>query len=204
MQSRRELLRVRAFGAGIRPLICNLGSMNHVYRLVLLTICISAAAAAATSPAGPVVGDPAPDFQVTTFDGTKLSLRDFKGQVLVLNFWATWCSPCRRELPLLNSYYRLRKDAGLRILAVTTEDSLPLRDLTPLSAHLAIPMARQFKGKYGPRDAVPTNYIIDRDGILRYAKAAEFTLDDLNAILIPLLSAPVSSQLAPQQSVQTR
>ena len=78
---------------------------------------------------------------------------------------------------------------------MTTEDSLPLSDLKPLAAHLAIPMAREFRGGYGPPKAVPTNYIIDRDGILRYAKAGALTLDDLNEILIPLLRAPVSAKL---------
>jgi cytochrome c biogenesis protein CcmG, thiol:disulfide interchange protein DsbE len=60
---------------------------------------------------------------------------------------------------------------------------------------LAIPMAREFKGGYGPPTAVPTNFVIDRDGILRYAKAGAFALDDLNEILIPLLTAPVSTEL---------
>ena len=48
-------------------------------------------------------------FHVTTFDGDKLSRADFKGQVLLLNFWATWCGPCKKELPLLEGYYRARQ-----------------------------------------------------------------------------------------------
>ena len=169
--------------------------MIHRYRLAMVVIIVAGALPALAAPPGPVLGMAAPDFHVRTFDGTTLSLSDFRGQVLVLNFWATWCEPCRTELPLLNSYYRLRKEAGLRVLAVTTEDSLPLSDLKPLAAHLAIPMAREFRGDYGPPKAVPTNYIIDRDGILRYAKAGAFSLDDLNAILIPLLKAPDSAEL---------
>src|SRR5476649_1084842 len=107
--------------------------MIHRYRLALVLACLTGAVPALAAPAGPVVGKLAPDFHVTTFDGTMLSLSDFKGQVVVLNFWATWCEPCRTELPLLNSYFRLRKEAGLRVLAVTTEDSLPLSDLKPLA-----------------------------------------------------------------------
>lgn len=80
----------------------------------------------------PIVNQAAPDFQVTTIYGHKLSLADFKGQVLVLNFWATWCVPCKKELPMMDAYYRLQQHAGLRILAVTTEDSLPLSQLKPL------------------------------------------------------------------------
>ena len=135
----------------------------------------------------PVVGMPAPDFHVTGFDGTKYQLADFRGQVLLVNIWATWCGPCREELPLLDRYYLLRKDAGLRVIAVTTEDSVPPYKLKPLSAVLAIPLAHYFHGNYGVVKALPTSYIIDRDGVLRYAQAGELMLDDLNRLLTPLL-----------------
>src|ERR1700722_9621405 len=149
-----------------------------------LVICHSAAAKDA------LVGAPAPGFQVTTFDGKKLTLADFKGEVLVINFWATWCGPCKQEMPMLDTYYRLQQHAGLRVLAVTTEDSLPPSQLQKLASVLTIPMVRRFKGDYGPLKAVPTNYIIDRNGVLRYAKAAALTLDDMNDILVPLLREP--------------
>jgi thiol-disulfide isomerase/thioredoxin len=138
----------------------------------------------------PVVDKAAPDFKATSFDGRKLSLADYKGQVLILNFWATWCAPCKKELPLLDSYYRIDQKAGLRVLAVTTEDSAPMYKLKPLSEKVAITMARQFRGDYGPMKAVPTNYIIDRAGVLRYAKAGALTLDELNTLLVPLLQEP--------------
>jgi cytochrome c biogenesis protein CcmG/thiol:disulfide interchange protein DsbE len=54
-------------------------------------------------------------------------------------------------------------------------------------------MVRQFKGDYGPLKGVPTNYVIDRDGVLRYAQSGALTLDTMNAILVPLLRAPVSA-----------
>jgi cytochrome c biogenesis protein CcmG/thiol:disulfide interchange protein DsbE len=97
---------------------------------------------------------------------------------------------------LLDRYYRLQQPAGLRVLAVTTEDSAPLSQLKPLAAALTIPMVRRFKGDYGPLKGVPTNYVIDRAGILRYAKAGALTLDHLNATLVPLLSAPASEQVS--------
>jgi cytochrome c biogenesis protein CcmG, thiol:disulfide interchange protein DsbE len=135
----------------------------------------------------PVIDRAAPDFKATSFDGKKLSLADYKGQVLILNFWATWCAPCKQELPLLDKYFRIDEKAGLRVLAVTTEDSVPLSQLKPLSQKLSITMARQFRGDYGPIKAVPTNFIIDRAGVLRYAKAGGLTLDGLNTLLVPLL-----------------
>ncbi|MGC1520195.1 MAG: TlpA disulfide reductase family protein [Steroidobacteraceae bacterium] len=143
---------------------------------------------------GPVVGQPAPDFAVTTFDGKKLSLADFKDQVLVINFWATWCTPCKRELPLLDTYFAIQQIHGLRVVAVTTEDSAPLKSLKPLAATVRFPMARSMRGPYRVMTGVPTNYVIDRRGILRYAKAGAFDLDALNRILVPLLREQPTSE----------
>jgi cytochrome c biogenesis protein CcmG/thiol:disulfide interchange protein DsbE len=145
----------------------------------------------------PMVGEPAPDFAVTTFDGKKLSLADFKDQVLVINFWATWCTPCKKELPLLDKYFAIQQIHGLRVVAVTTEDSAPLKSLQPLAAMVRFPMARSMRGPYRVMTGVPTNYVIDRRGILRYAKAGAFDLDSLNGILVPLLrEQPISEQSA--------
>jgi cytochrome c biogenesis protein CcmG/thiol:disulfide interchange protein DsbE len=138
----------------------------------------------------PIVGQPAPPFEVTTLDGEKVTLADLRGQVVILNFWATWCVPCRTELPLLDGYYRLRENAGLRVVAVTTEDSAPLYALRPLAARLKMKLARRMRGNYAPLGGIPTNYVIDRAGILRYAKAAAFDVDSLNVLLVPLLKEP--------------
>ena len=137
------------------------------------------------------VGAIAPPFELTLMDGTKVSSADLRGQVVVLNFWATWCVPCRAELPLLDRYYEIQKARGLRVFAITTEDSVPLYQLKKLFAVMHIQPARKIKGKYDTLGGVPTNYIIDRAGRIRYAKAAAFDLDALNKELVPLLVEPV-------------
>ena len=154
-----------------------------------------AAAATAALPAHAndlVINGLAPDFSARIFGGRDVSLADYRGQVLIINFWATWCGPCKVELPLLDGYYRVadQHGYGLKILAVTTEDSLPLSDLQPLAAKVSFDMARHFHGPYGVQKALPTNYIIDRNGILRYAQAGAFNLDKLNELLVPLLQQP--------------
>jgi cytochrome c biogenesis protein CcmG/thiol:disulfide interchange protein DsbE len=164
--------------------------VTRIPRTVLAIVSLTALVFVLGAAREPMIGKAAPDFQVTTLDGKKLTLADYKNQVLVINFWATWCGPCKRELPLLDKYYRAQEHVGLRVLAVTTEDSVPVSQLKSLAAALTIPMVRRFKGDYGPLKGVPTNYVIGRDGILRYAKAGSFTLDDLNEILVPLLREP--------------
>jgi cytochrome c biogenesis protein CcmG/thiol:disulfide interchange protein DsbE len=145
-----------------------------------------------TATAAVKVGERAPNFELTLIDGSKVSSADLHGQVVILNFWATWCGPCKAELPLLDSYYRVRKANGLRVFAVATEDSLPAYKLKPLFTAMAIPSARRIKGPFAVMGALPTNYIIDRAGIVRYAKTGAFDLDDLNTLLVPMLreSAP--------------
>ena len=154
------------------------------------TAMTAAAAVALIGARAPKVGEPAPDFELTLIDGSKLTLAQMRGDVIVLNFWATWCVPCRRELPTLDAYYDAQKGHGLRVFAIATEDSVPAIQLKKLFAAMHMPSARKIKGPFGVLRGVPTNYIIDRAGRVRYAKAAAFDLDDLNEQLVPLLNEP--------------
>ena len=150
--------------------------------------------------ARPAPGKAAPDFELHTFDGKTVRLSDLSGQVVVLNFWATWCAPCRVELPLLESYYRKAGKYGLRVFAVATEDSLSPAQLAPLAKALTIPMVRKMSGgDYGALGAVPTTYVIDRKGVLRYAKPGAFDEEAMNSIFGRLLQES-GPEPAPAQS----
>jgi cytochrome c biogenesis protein CcmG/thiol:disulfide interchange protein DsbE len=143
------------------------------------------------------VGQPAPNIELVLVDGKHLHLSELRGQVVVLNYWATWCVPCRTELPLLNSYFVAANERHypLRIFAVATEDSVPRYQLKKLFSVLSIsPTDRIRGGPFANVDGLPTNYVIDKSGILRYAKAGAFEVDDLNRILIPLLNEPAAAQ----------
>jgi cytochrome c biogenesis protein CcmG, thiol:disulfide interchange protein DsbE len=169
-------------------------------RLLSFALMAGLLALAGSAQAGnPKIGDQAPNFELTLVSGQKVALSDLKGQVVVLNFWATWCVPCRTELPTLDSYYRIQKPHGLRVFAVTTENSLSEKKLHDLFSAMAIEPIHKLKGPYSYIDnGVPTNYVIDRAGKVRYAKAGAFNLDTLNAVLIPLLKepAPAGAQVA--------
>ena len=155
---------------------------------------VAASAFAGTAQARARLGQPAPPFTVVTFDNRTVSLEQLRGQVVVLNYWATWCAPCRVELPVLATYFRQHAGKGLTMFAVKDDsDSRPNSDLVPLSK--AVPfLARRLNGRgYGTIDgAVPSNYVIDRDGVLRYARPGAFTFDNLDVVVTPLLAADTS------------
>jgi len=165
--------------------------MHGLMFRALVALTIFGALSAPAKAREPRVGQPAPDFQLTMVDGTRVQLSELRGQVVVLNFWATWCVPCRTELPTLDAYYRIAERHGLKVFAATTEDSLPLPQLRRLFAAMRIGAVRYLRGPYAPiNGAVPTNFVIDRAGRVRYAAAGAFDLDDLNRVLIPLLNEP--------------
>ena len=151
-------------------------------------------AEAGAANATPKVGKPAPKFIVTTFDRQKVSLTDLAGDVVILNYWATWCGPCRAELPLISGWVKAYQQKtgrdDLKVFAITTEGSVPDTALKPLAKVLSFPLATRIDTwSYGPIDnAVPSNYIIDRSGVLRYARAAAFSAEALNELLPPLLT----------------
>jgi thiol-disulfide isomerase/thioredoxin len=115
---------------------------------------------------GPAVGDPAPDWSVTDFHGTNQSLNSLKGSVLIMDFWATWCGPCRASIPSLQKLYdRYRKDA-LKIVGFTWSDSGD-----PLKFAKETGVSYPFAKGDGPADAyginttgIPAMFVIGRDG----------------------------------------
>ena len=155
--------------------------------VVAAALCLLVPANAST----PKVGQPAPDFTVTTFSGREVKLADLRGDVVILNFWATWCGPCRRELPLLEAFFRTYNQYGFQVFAVATENSVSESQLRPLASKLTIPCVRRLKGPYRDLDAVPTNYVIDRNGKIAYAQAGAIDIDTFNTVVIPLLQAPI-------------
>jgi peroxiredoxin len=137
----------------------------------------------------PTPGHAAPAFTLTTFDKRKVTLAEMKGKVVVINYWATWCAPCKAEMPMMHRYFKANQARGLEMFGVTTEDSVSKTQLKKVSDVLSYPLSNRMTGNYGSIDnAVPSTYIIDRKGIVRHAKKGAYTDREFKAALDPLLA----------------
>lgn len=147
--------------------------MITMKRLVIVMMLAAAVAAGRCAPAGGrKESTPAPDFSVKNLEGQTVSLADYRGKVLALNFWATWCLPCREEIPEFIESYKSLKEAGLEILGLSV-DSLPVERLREWigKAGINYPVAmatRQVVEAYRPGEYIPATILIDRKGVIRY------------------------------------
>jgi cytochrome c biogenesis protein CcmG, thiol:disulfide interchange protein DsbE len=138
--------------------------------------------------ASPKAGEVAPPYQIKIFDKSVVTPTDMAGKVVVINYWVTWCGPCKAEMPMMDAYHRRHKKLGFEIFGVVTKDSVPLSRMKKLAEVLSYPLASDLKGKYGIiKESVPTSYIIDRKGIVRYAKPGSFDDAEFAALIDPLL-----------------
>ncbi len=114
---------------------------------------------------------PAPPFTLSELDGQSASLSQYKGQVVMLNFWATWCGPCQQEMPLLEQMYRKYKPAGFTLIGVNVDkDAPPVKQLLerkPVSFPVLLDPASQVSKAYHV-DEMPSTVLIDRKGNVRF------------------------------------
>jgi cytochrome c-type biogenesis protein len=141
--------------------------------------------------------EPAPDVDLKTTDGTPLKLSELRGQVVLLNFWATWCVPCRSEIPGLNSMQRDLAARGLRVVGVTTSDSADLVREYQKDVRQDYTVALGDDG-VAARYAVgvlPTTFVIDRDGRIRQKIIGEKSRAEFEALVTPLLDEQATAAL---------
>jgi len=120
----------------------------------------------------PQEGFLAPDFSLTTMSGETYSLSALRGNVVVVNLWASWCLPCRAEMPAIQRVYEKYKDAGLVVLAVnsTSQDNTASVDAFITELGLTFPVVMDYDGKVANLyrlSALPTTFFIGRDGVIR-------------------------------------
>ncbi len=151
------------------------------------------------------VGKVAPDFELPDLTEQEVRLSDYRGKVVFLNFWATWCKPCKEEMPSMEVLYREFKDDGLVVLAVSIDRVTTKDDIPPFvkSMDLSFPVLVDSWGQTDKRYklmGVPETYIIDQEGVLRekIIGPRDWTrLDNLQVVTQLLNARAKSPQPAP-------
>jgi peroxiredoxin len=121
--------------------------------------------------AAPAAGGPAPDFTLRTMEGKNLRLQEQRGKVVLVNFWATWCGPCRQEMPLLNQMYQKYQASGFTLLGVNVDDDSKNAATVVGKLGVSFPVLLDSEKKVSKLydlNSMPSTLIIDRDGRVRY------------------------------------
>jgi len=146
-----------------------------------------------TGGRGPLVGNPAPDFSLSTPEGELVTLTGFRGHPVMLNFWATWCSPCVAELPLIQERY-LANRPELVVLAVNACETPGLVSDFAADMDLELPILLDEDCSVGDRDyrvtGYPTSVFIDADGVVRSVYIGSMTASTLDKNLRLIGIAP--------------
>jgi len=115
--------------------------------------------------------DSAPDFTLKSLEGSNLRLEEYRGQVVLINFWASWCGPCRQEMPLLDRLHHRYEDTGFAVLGVNVEgEAAPAQEIvdkTNVTFPILIDDGQKVSELYNLQ-AMPSTVVIDRDGVVRY------------------------------------
>ncbi len=145
--------------------------MRNIVGKILARGAVAALLASAAAFATGDAAGPAPPFTLATLDGRQEALSEFKGQVVMVNFWATWCGPCQQEMPLLDQMYKKYKPAGFTLIGVNIDKDAPpvkaLLERKPVSFPVLLDPANQVSKAYHV-DEMPSSVIIDRKGNIRY------------------------------------
>ncbi|MBT8593680.1 TlpA family protein disulfide reductase [Polynucleobacter paneuropaeus] len=141
--------------------------MTRVYQIlfVLLTSALANIAFARIE-----VGQPAPNIEGTLIDGKPFSLQANKGKVVLVNFWASWCEPCREEMPAIEAFLKKNKSKGLEVLAITVDKPADMQQVKQIMQNYPFLFAEKKQmdySDYGRIWRIPSTFIIDKQGILR-------------------------------------
>jgi len=156
--------------------------------LIGVTLLLAGCRPDVPAPVRPIkaeVGYSAPDFQLTDLNGRQVRLSDFRGKPVVLNFWATWCPPCRQELPIFQDLHARRGDAFV-LLAISEgenrEDVLAFVQRYGYTFRVLLDPQLSVGRTYGAR-AIPMTMVIDPDGVIVYLRQGTVKTGELDLVL---------------------
>ena len=132
--------------------------------------CVATSVNAQWQPASKVGLTQAPPTQLNNLSGKSVDLSEFRGKVLVVNFWASWCEPCREEMPAIQAFLKKNKEKGFEVLAITMDKPTDMEQAKQIMSQYSFLFAEKkqidYSG-YGRIWRIPSTFIIDRQGILR-------------------------------------
>lgn len=137
-----------------------------------------------------IVHFPAPDVTLTDLQGHPAAFADYKGRVILYNAWATWCPPCKEEMPVLNAYYQAHKQDGFVVIAVEDGESIDEVGAYTKKMELIFPVWPDPKSAMTEAfliRSLPTSYLIDRNGFARLMWFGAITNEALEKYVTPLL-----------------
>jgi len=167
--------------------------MNRMIPVGALALALLLSGAIGLSPAlGQESYSDAPSFRVTDLKGKTISLSDYKGKVLFLNFWATWCPPCRAEIPDFVEAYNQYKDKGMVIIGLSV-DQMSAEDLLSFVAghKMSYPIAfatQDVIEDYKPGNYIPSTIFIDKQGQIRHKKVGAISKEELLKVFDQLVN----------------
>ncbi|MGB1250503.1 MAG: TlpA family protein disulfide reductase [Candidatus Promineifilaceae bacterium] len=142
------------------------------------------------------IGEAAPDFTLSDADGKPVTLSEFQGQPVMVNFWATWCAPCEVEMPELQAMHEKYQDDGFVILALNQDESAESvatyfndRNLTFTAL---LDTNSVVTASYGAFGTLPSSYFIDRDGVITDRHIGLVSSEQLETYLAEILSMPTA------------
>jgi cytochrome c biogenesis protein CcmG/thiol:disulfide interchange protein DsbE len=159
------------------------------WRKLSVACLLLASAAVAPTRAAPSINDAAPALVLSELGGQTFDLSKLRGKVVLVNYWATWCAPCKKEMPVLNSFYRRYHEQGLEIIGISADHPEDFAKMRKMSSTLAYPTSTLDKisqDGFGPPEGFPLTYVIDREGVVR-DKFIDVHEQLLRDVVLPLL-----------------
>jgi thiol-disulfide isomerase/thioredoxin len=172
----------------IVPPPCLMKPIRFPPAVFALSLLLTAPVLRATDDFSPA---PAPAWQLKDVNGQDVSFDQFKGKVVVLDFWATWCAPCRSEIPGYIALQEKYAGAGLVMVGVSLDREGPgVVKKFVIDQKINYPIVlgdEQIAGAFGGVEAIPTTFIIDRQGIVRYRKVGAMPAGEFEAVVASFL-----------------
>ena len=139
-------------------------------RNTIIALVFSAIAASSLASSG-MEGQKAPDFALKSSTGENLRLSEYRGDVVMINFWATWCGPCRQEMPLLDELYNRYQRVGFNLLGVNIDDdssrAMQMAEELGIDFPVLFDASKEVSRLYEV-EAMPVTVLVDREGTVRY------------------------------------